>query len=496
MAQNPRAGVAEGWRGVFKQYLENLGLTETRESSKTPFLIKPGLRVALEHLDNLAKITHLAEITRDADMVVSDPRVRKAIVQRFGRQVYSYLGEHIAANSQANETRDSRGLMARSWRLITSNRAVANLALNFVSMGKQIGGIFRLLPIMGFEAWSAGVRGAMAVDPAMIAEHSGYQWKRYLGGGFGRFAPLFHDASVTDDADIARAMTALGRNLKAFRLNTRDAARSLSGAAKSWGAVGQAAMKVYNWWDAMPARVAWAGYESIARKRGYTADATRRFVVAKVERAVRATQNPADTLDMPIASLRARDSVLHAAFQFTADRFRAGDRIRHAYARSDAEGRAAVLAEAANIVWASAVGWSFKTILETAGAALFGDDDEYEKALKKAAAWDRVLASLAGDAIGLVDPIVTPRLLERAAGLNSYGTGVVEIGSLDSINETLGAVGDMGSAIRAAVDGKPRTDPLDKLRRTLDRAAMAISELLGNPLHDPIRRVRQFIPGS
>ena len=255
-------------------------------------------------------------------------------------------------------------------------------------------------------------------------------------------------------------------------------------------------MKIYNWWDSLPARVAWAGYTAQVNREHpeMTEKQKTRWVVMQVDAAVRQTQNAADTLDMPIMAINARDSAAASLFLFTSDRYRAGNRIRQAFKRSKKEGWNAAAAEAFNIAWGTAVGYGFATAIRVAGAAAFGDDDEYEKALAKAARLDRMALTAAGDMLGLIDPILLPKVLRAGSGIAPGNAPVVDIAALSTVNDALSLITGSGSAIRGAADDSEKTSGFWRFVKALDTSAAAMSQILGNPLHDPVRRIRQMVP--
>lgn len=477
-----KRGLPQGWRQTMEHYLENLSLTKERTPDlKSPLVITDLLTTAFNTLDNMVKITHLAEPIRDASAVVFNSRIIVAINKRFGSQVNSALVTFLSLASRANEYSGDIG--ARTVGFLNSNFAVSALSLNPTSWLVQLGGLFRLAATMDRQDFLAGVKGASKISMEKLVAGSGFFWERYVGRIFGRFTPTAPEVGTTVDTDVLRAVDLIIDNLMQGRFREAN---------KAWGALTRKTMGILNLFDGINAKVAYAG--SLAKLRrlnpGRSEASLEAAAMARAADLIRGTQNSTSPLDFTMFAAQSRQSVLGAFFLFTSDVLKARNRIVRAWQRSPTSGATHTAAELLNIAYVISVRRGYQFAFGMGVAALLGSDpDDTERLARQGEDLDRLALDTVTEILQLVDPLITGNLA-RAAG---FGGSIVDF-------PLLGAGEDIGKGIKDLYTAAGALSERDKdkfIRRGLtglDKiASTSVSVFLGNPLQSQWRRLTREV---
>ncbi len=354
---------------LVNRVLENSGfLKERTGGTDAPMLVDHVLNVIFDQVEQSSKVMHLAIPVRDAAGVLLDSRVRVAVSDRWGGDLYTKLKQMLMAASRANQVLNTKG--ARTVHAINSALAIRYLATNVGTYGRQVAGAARLIPYFSAKDWAHGVANAHKVSVEDMANKSGYFWDRYIGNAAGRMSAVMSDeaADRTQPAAIAAQRLALRNLMK----------RDLHAAYRAQLNVGRAILQTVNFFDGLVARTAWAAAENQARREHPEwSDAKRnRWVADRAAEVIRDTQNGSSPMDLAINAALNRDSGMAAWFLFTSDMYKARNRIARAFKRSAEDGMKMVAAEAASIVigtaLARAAGWGAGRLI----ASAFGADDK------------------------------------------------------------------------------------------------------------------------
>ena len=483
LRQSDKAGLPElGRDGTATRYLENLGFVKEREQGgSSPLVVGDLLSVTMEHLDNAAKLTHLAVPVRDASGVLLQPDVQRAIAAKHGKPALKVLEGNLAAASRANEGIVTDAGKVVSW--INGNVASYYMGLNPGSWLKQLGGIPRMVPLIGQDGFRAGVKGAPSVSMETLVNNSGYFWERYVGNISGRFAP-----TAPDDSRQMVDMTIKDLSKRALDNLLAGDVKAAYNEARS---AGLKPLEILNLFDSINARIAWAAYsEQVNRAHpDWDDNQKNRWIARKAADAVRRTQNSSSPIDQTYYGNKQRGSAAAALFLFTSDVARARNRIIEAFQESKKAGSEAMAAEAINFGWAQVSNAVMRGAGVAAAIALMGDWDEFWARVFEAMIPDkRDLGWAFTDTIGYVFPYVLPDAAE--AMFTGFGASAFNAPAGGAIDDVLL---NAGSAGREFIDAF--TDDEFDPRKMLRSMEKAISSGLGvfglNPAGSPYNRIRR-----
>jgi hypothetical protein len=357
------------------------------------------------------------------------------------------------------------------------------MGLNPGSWTKQLGGIPRMMPLLGKEAFADGVKGASGVSMETLVNNSGYFWERYVGNISGRFSPTAPDDSrqMTDMTVKDLGKKALDNLLAGDVVAAYREARSL----------GLKPLEILNLFDSINARIAWAAYEKQVEREHpeWDQDRKTRWIAMKAAEAVRRTQNSSSPLDQTYYGNVNRGSAAAALFLFTSDVARARNRIVEAFQESNTAGRDAMAAEALNFGWAQVSNAMMRGGGVAAAALLLGEWDEF---------WARVFeAMMPGkrdlkwaftDIVGYGIPYIVPDAIDVA--MNGFGGSALNAPAASAVDDMLV---NAGSAGREFMDlfGEDDFEP-GKMLRSMEKAISAALGSLGlNPAGSPFNRIRR-----
>lgn len=493
--QSETAGTALGWRDIAKKYSENAGFTKERErGTDTPLLVKGALATTINHLNESLKIIHLAEAVRDADMVLSHPRIQRAIAGRWGEDQLKRLSDMLAAHSLANETATTP--MEHAINVVNRGLAGSYLTLNEGTFIRQLGGIPKLYPIMGGRLMADGMKRIFdSTITDRILKYSGFGWARYAMDAAARYSAVkgsgaseFIEVDPGNVSSIRRFATEARTGAAAMIRGVR--AGDMKSVWRGWDEIRQS-IKILNYFDSLVFRVAWGGYEAEVNRLhpDWSTDQKMEWVAEKASDAIRATQNSSDVADMTHAAIEGRGKVLGAFLLFTSDPQKSMNMLYQAAHRSLADFRRTVIGVSLNSLWSGVVTTGGLTAFYGALALLLkGDDDEESWAELREKSLDRgfmrTLQDVAGLGFAVGDKVVAAIEAKRNRWQERDLLGVPAV---DIINELARGMIDIGDAI-ARMDETKQDVFIARLSRGLFRSLMATSAAVGNPAHMPIIR--------
>jgi hypothetical protein len=160
--------------------------------------------------------------------------------------------------------------------------------------------------------------------------------------------------------------------------------------------------------------------------------------------------------------------------------------VRRAFAKSPQDAAAVTAAEAANMAWSQIVGRGTTLTISLIVALALGDEDDVKEAFRRAFDKKQILIQLAVDIFNLIDPLVTPKLLESLA-YNQAGVFDTAVGS--SVNDLVDGVGDLVESALALSDGDAETAAME-LITGISKIGLEVTALAGiDPLDTVIRRI-------
>lgn len=466
------AGVPQNWQQVERKYLENLGFMKERTGgTKSPLVVGDFGSVVLEYFDNATKLIHLAKPIRTLSSVTLAQSVRDAISTRHGARSVRLLEQFIGAASMANEQLTTAQGKMMSW--FNTNMAVAMLAMNPGTWGKQLGGVPRLMAY--FEP--ADVTAAMArmgeISTQELTELSGYFWARYIAAPAARFSGVHY--SGMGGRTRKGVQSGIDRALKNVQ------AGDFLGAFNSLREAGMAPLQILNWFDAINAKIAYMA-ATIEQERAGEVDPV--AAARRAADAVRETQNASSVLDAPMVVLETRDNILSALFLFQSDLMKQRNRILRAKREGPEQFTKAVASEMGNIIWARLVGTGWALGSGALLVALAGGDEDDQAAMReKALNWDTMLMGTVRDVAGLVDPVFTPRLMDMATYSQSSTTDVPLTDIVKSVEQS----------VRSAKDAITERDA-ERVLEAIEDVTREVTGLFGvNPLYSLWRRADKVL---
>ena len=139
-----------------------------------------------------------------------------------------------------------------------------------------------------------------------------------------------------------------------------------------------------------------------------------------------------------------------------------------------------------NSLWSTGVG---KGVTLTTGllvAGILGNDKDKQAVMERAARYDRDVFRIASDALSLIDPVATPRILDM---IQFHNAGLFETPAGSSVDELVLGTIDIVKSAAAFVSGDPERGR-KKGAKGLRRIALESTALLGlNPLDAQLRRI-------
>lgn len=480
---SPNRGLPEGWRGIRERYMENVGFLQEREGGTLPFVVGDALTVALEHIDASLKVIHLAEPTRDAASVLLNPDVVAAVNERFGTGYNRAIEDYLRAISLAQEADMTTAGEFVRW--MNSNLATAKLGINPGSWLKQLGGLPRMAATMPTGAFMAGLAGWRSIDTADLIRRSGYFWERYVGNLAGRFTPIGGESY----ADVGKTAGILGLEDAAANFLSAIRTRKMSDLKAAYDNLRHAAgtsLEVLNFFDAINARIAYAGWLAEAKRKYPAWDAHEQegWAITKAAETIRETQNSSSVLDAPLAGVRARGNVGASLLIFTSDTLKARNRLEAARRRGRSELARHATAEALNVMWARSVSFGVGAGIAAGIIALTGGDrDDWERWREKYLDLEKQLTYGASDLLSIADPVIAPTVLRMV----QYPFEEINLPAFEAISDASQA---LFSAGRAGLKVPADSRKIDDFAARLAKAANAVSGTLGlNPVETVVNRI-------
>lgn len=182
--------------GYQEALLDSYGTFKQRTNDVSALKIPKGMDAIdmfMAHADRMNRFASFSVNARNAEMILNDPAVKNAILEKNGRQGYDHIVDAVKAHVVGGSTRaHSEGERALS-------------AVNAAVVGSQIAGRVSILLQQGLDpvtaaAWDEGgfkdlaagygeltQRGLQAVENEMeqvLGQHSGNYWRRYKSEDF------------------------------------------------------------------------------------------------------------------------------------------------------------------------------------------------------------------------------------------------------------------------------------------------------------------------
>jgi len=493
--QAENAGLPEvGRDGAINRYLENLGLTKDRDNSfgpkSAPIVIGDFTEILNNHLDNIAKITHLAEPIRNVSMVLLHPEVQREIIAKHGLNRLEAMKTNIAHMSRGDNSAATGGRIARAGARVASEintSASIGLLTQPGTWLRQISGGTRFAAVVSPRYWAAGIANAHKVSMLHMVSNSGFFWERYIGNMTGRFSSALEiqTADSTDD----RAIDAIGRAINNLKVG------DISAAFRELRTASTKSLEIMNKFDSVLARIAWAASEAQVNQEHpeWSDDQKLKWVAWNAANIMRQTQATPSPIDSSYIGNAARNTAISPLFLFTSEVSRARNMVYTGFQKSKTDGARAVAAEVINIAISAIVidgAWDAATVI--VATLLSGEWDEF---------WERVFAAMMPDeyapgkilsdlAGATIDPFVTPKIVDGIFN-RRFGSIGVDTPALSIINESFRGVLGMGDEI---IDIFDKDDDFEtgKFLRSMEKSASAALAAVGlNPLyasHSKIRR--------
>ena len=473
-----RKGLPVNFKEALIMYNENLGFTREREGgTASSIVVEDFITVIIEQINDTSKVVNIARPIRDASSVLLNPNVQTAINNKFGKHMADALLIHLGAASLARRERHALSQLIHA---ISGNVAAAKLGLNPTSILRQLGGIPRLAPTLGVRGMQEGLRGALSVTMHEMTSNSGYFWDRYVSNITGRFGPV--EEGNTFGKDRSGLSTTLDRAARNILVG------DVAGAYLALRDISLSTLEILNFFDGINARIAWAAYDAQVRREhtDWSRQKQLEWIAEKASDAIRDTQNSSSPLDLSTVAIRSKGNIFSLWLAFSSDRVKTANRVRRAMNRSASDGIQAVVAESANIIWSVGVGSGMTLAVRLFVAFTFGDEDDVEEALRNAVRLDKLAYNFAFEAINMIDPIATNRLIEinlwHQADIFDTPAGA----SLNDFVQGIGRIGKAGLQMTAGEQEAATTSFLKGLR-DVGMEAGTLSGL--NPGDSTMRRI-------
>lgn len=384
-------------QSAVRRWLENAGFLKERTGGDAPFVMRGLLRTYMDHLDQSSKIIHLAIPVRDAAAVLLDPRTVQAINKVHGSDMNEMLQKHLIEASMINQ--DTDGGPDRRLRTIHSLAIGSWLATNVGTFFRQIGSVFRIAARMPVKYFTIGLKGLAPGTYAEMKQHSGNFWNRYEGDSYARFSPMRGQGlSGMDFSAFGQSFGAVVRSIRA--LDRRSSSRSWASLMRS--------IKLLDWFDAIAARIAWAGRKAQVQDENPAWNEAK--VLEETSRRsfddIRSTANTSSANDSASLAVSWRNSPWRYFLLFTTDPNKSLNFLVRSWHESPTQGFRASLGVAGNILWSAYVvniglQVSSDVVASLIGAAFDLDPDEAERERQRIRTWERSHLRMATEVLGL-----------------------------------------------------------------------------------------------
>ena len=473
-------GLPQGFRGVARRFAENLGFTRSREGGlEQAILVEDFLEATLDHVRQTAIVQHVAASTRTAAAVLLNESVQTAISAKAGTEAVEVITAHLEASSLVNPALQDG--WASTVRFLNGSLAIAKLAGNPSSWMRQLGGIPRLAPFLGPQILSDGLNGWQRVTLDDLTSRRGFFWERYVSNLAGRFSPTETVGVLGDEASFKAGWD---RALKNFL------AGDLIGAMRVAREANMSLIQILNAFDAVNAKIAYAGYVAEAERQHPDWDLERRrsWAAEQSEAVIRETQNSSSVLDMATIGITSRGKWFSLFLLFRSDTFKSLNRIRRAANQDPRFGAQVIAAETVNIVWSRISSNTLRFLVVMMLRGLGVPTEEPEELAEKA---EREALAVASEFAGLVAPVVGPGVVDL---LRFSRAQIIEAPAMESVNDLARAITQM--ILRPPLDiAKGDLDKaLENFFKGLGNTALEASSLAGlNPLDAMMRRILRGI---
>ena len=257
------AGEPRAMRQISRRHLEDAGFLKPRTGGKSPIVLGDAMLELLSMGEAASNVAGLAEPARFAEMVLLHGDVRTQIRDVAGDSAVKRVEQIIYGLADQRDTMDTAQKIGRE---VISNVAASKTTMNWKTWLRQVGGVFPLWTGMEGKYWAKGLKAALDTGMEKDLEgRSGWFWNRWNGGPYSAYVgiqaiPLGADVpgSAFKDAGRATLKQLKMAALQAGRLQMGEAGADIGGAYKAFKQL-RSSITVGNWFDSIPARVAYAG---------------------------------------------------------------------------------------------------------------------------------------------------------------------------------------------------------------------------------------------
>ncbi|NBW19586.1 MAG: hypothetical protein EBR82_67595 [Caulobacteraceae bacterium] len=422
---------------------------------------------------------------RNARTVLGSQPVTEVLSERFGKGAVQRVAELVAIASGANMGPSHSLGRALEW--LTRNVSRSLTQFSEQSHLKQLGGLFKIAAEMPASTVVRGLGGMFAADTRgeMMRDTAYLRARSSLPS-----QALFTQLGASGAMPTAGSARAAGRAVAA---SARQAGRRLL--TLEWGKaggdvadiIGRSApalldsISVAQWFDQMPARLAWAGFTAQAKAEGKGPA----WVAEQTERAMRRSANPSNAMDQSGFAIAMRRSGLGFMIAFTGDPYKSFAQLYRANKVGGAYRAKVYAGVLGNVLWSAMVTVALKKGMEALGRLIAGGDDDDEKKWLTDAA-ERAGWLAAKDLAGIV-PLgnaVAGAVEMLVKGKQQQGS-VIDTPVGGALDRALRGVNQGFRGLRAAFE--KRTDAeqarmVDDLLGGLWQSGVALGSLLGLPL--------------
>lgn len=468
--------------------LENLGITKARESKSAPLVMTDFMQDWTQSIDQVSRITGMAEAVRNSKVILSDPAMVKAIGDRYGDKMLMHLNKTIDA-AAGIQTPDKLPGVTRFLQALARNLGKSWTSLNVMSWLRNLGGLSTLAPSMPRMIYIRGIRDAFkpglwkeAVESSpMIRQHFASGPAGLIGLADGLESASSRESAMRDAKAAARSVASAAKN--AWALQPLDSLRDVRDVlAKSVPSVTDH-IRILNWFASIPARVAYAGM-----KAQYGKDTAK--VVRETEKVLRATQGMGDSLMRAGWQNAVMGTPLGSYAMFSNDSTRQLSMLVNAAM----DGKKSFAKTAAAVGLNAAWGGLVVGALGKAGLSALiggGDDEDEDKAIRDGL-WTggRDLAGVVPGLDRLVE-LARAAVEWRPGGPGEAALGSPVTGGLTSIVDS-GA--GLGLATFALIDGKEGAE--ERFWKNLERAILGTTDALGVPVGSAVRQTKRVVEAT
>jgi hypothetical protein len=201
------SGILSRWR----RFLEGLGLLKPREGGKIPLLYGDIFKEYFEHMNAVAAYSKMGPALRDAEMMLGDPEVAKALTNRLGKQQLDFWIKRQDAITDLAKN-GMPGYAENLAQMVLDPAIKFALRLNVFSAVRQISG----WTLAGQEAGAKyfAIAEAKMKKPGQSAktytemlEHSSDMWHRYNLGAPDMLSPKFTATTVSRENILDRQLS-------------------------------------------------------------------------------------------------------------------------------------------------------------------------------------------------------------------------------------------------------------------------------------------------